>query len=108
MIGIMGTHFGGSYWTLPLVGLNKISGAAEQVRRTKILTESYTVTDTMRDKIVSFSGFTPTVDAFASEKNKRFPKHWEDAFNEDWSSEILLANPPFSKLPDVLDKICLE
>ena len=62
----------------------------------------------MRDKIVSFSGFTPTVDAFASEKNKRFPKHWEDAFNEDWSSEILWANLPFPKLPEVLHKICLE
>ena len=41
----------------------------EQVRRTKILTESYTVTDALRDKIVAWSGLQPTVDAFASEKN---------------------------------------
>ena len=81
---------------------------AEGVRRTKILTESYTVTNNIRDKIVNFAGFTPTVDAFASETNKRFPKHWEDAFGEDWSSEILWMNPPFSMLSDVLDKICLE
>ena len=80
----------------------------EQVRRTKTLTESYTVTDALRDKIVAWSGLQPTVDAFASEKNKRFPRHWENAFQEDWSSEILWAKPPFSMLPDVIDKICIE
>ena len=72
------------------------------------MTESYTVTDVLRDRIVAWSGLQPTVDAFASEKNKRFPRHWENAFQEDWSSEILWANPPFSMLPDVIDKICLE
>ena len=73
-----------------------------------IWTESYTFTDDLRDKIVAWAGITPTVDAFASPTNKRFPLHWEDAFQEDWSSEILWAKPPFLRMPEVIDKICLE
>ena len=84
------------------------SKKAAHIRKVGILTESYTVTDALRDKVVAWAGFTPTVDAFASAKNKRFPRHWEDAFEEDWSSEILWANPPFSRLSEVVDKICLE
>ena len=92
-----------------LPGIAKFfSGEAESVQKVGILTESYTVTDDLRDKIVAWAGITPTVDAFASAKNKRFPRHWEDAFREDWSSEILWANPPFSRMPEVIDKICLE
>ena len=92
-----------------LPGMTKIfSGEAETVQKVGILTESYTVTDDLRDKIVAWAGITPTVDAFASSKKKCFPRHWEDAFREDWSSEILWANPPFSRIPEVIDKICLE
>ena len=92
-----------------LPGMAKFfSGEADLVQKVGILTESYTVTDDLRDKIVAWAGITPTVDAFASAKNKRFPRHWEDAFREDWSSEILWANPPFSRMPEVIDKICLE
>ena len=65
------------------------SGEAESVQKVGILTESYTVTDDLRDKIVAWAGITPTMDAFASAKNKRFPRHWEDALQEDWSSKIL-------------------
>ena len=70
--------------------------------------EIYTVTHDLRNKIVAWAGITHTVDAFASAKNKRFPRHWEDAFQEGWSSEILWANPPFSRMPEVIDKIRLE
>ena len=92
-----------------LPGIAKFfSGEAESVQKVSILTESYTVTEDMRNTIVAWAGITPTVDAFASAKNKRFPRHWKDAFQEDWSSEILWANPPFSRMPEVIDKICLE
>ena len=56
------------------------SGEAESFQKDGILTESYNVTEDLRDKIVAWAGITPTVDAFASAKNKRFPHHWEDAF----------------------------
>ena len=53
--------------------------AVEQMKRfkgalkPKWVTERYAVVDYWRDRIVEWAGFTPTVDMFASEKNKRFP-----------------------------------
>ena len=52
-----------------LPGMAKFfSGEAESVQKVGILTESYTVTDDLRDKIVAWAGNTPTVNAFASAK----------------------------------------
>ena len=60
--------------TLPGRG-SFFSMKAELVRRTKILTQSYTVRDALPDRIVAWSGLQPKVNAFASENNKRFPGH---------------------------------
>ena len=47
----------------------------------------------------------PTVDAFASKDNRRFPEYWsvdDDAFTKSWRGKKLLwINPPF----DVFDRV---
>ena len=49
--------------------------------------------------IASLDASTPTVDAFVSSVNARFPCFWmcrDDAFSKDWGTEELLwINPPF-------------
>jgi hypothetical protein len=60
---------------------------------------------------VQFSDLEPTVDAFASNGNQRVSKFWtiqDDAFKQNWSNEILWANPSFSQLDRVLQKILIE
>ena len=50
--------------------------------------ETYTVSDTWFQKIVDFSGLTPTIDAFASPGDNRVSRFWtrkDDAFSQDWS-----------------------
>ena len=56
-----------------------------------------------------FGGNVPTVDAFASRQNQRFPRFWDskqNAFSKDWSLEDLLwINPPFDKIKEVVHKL---
>jgi hypothetical protein len=48
----------------------------------------------------------PVLDAFADEGNHRFPLWWKDAFAEKWPQDrVVWANPPFSMLSKVVDKI---
>ena len=50
---------------------------------------TYHVVDMWRDRIISELGVTPTVDAFATAGNERFPVFWteaDDAFTKDWST----------------------
>jgi hypothetical protein len=48
----------------------------------------------------------PVLDAFADESNHRFPLWWKDAFAEPWPQDkVIWANPPFSMLGKVVDKI---
>ena len=73
--------------------------------------ETYAVVDTWVRKIIRFSELEPSVDAFASKGNQRVPRFWtkkDDAFKQDWRSEILWMNPPFSQLDRVLHKILNE
>ena len=58
--------------------------------------------------------FHPTVDLFASQLNNQVPRYcswaWDprslgDAFHLDWSQELAWANPPFSIVGRMLDKI---
>ena len=65
-------------------------------------TSAYRVVDEVRDGILAtLDAGKPTVDAFASPVNARFPKFWtrdDDAFQKDWGKEGLLwVNPPFEK-----------
>ena len=62
------------------------------------IVESYTVTAEWVQRIVQFADLVPTVDAFASTGNHRMPRYWtseDDAFLQDWGSEILWMNPLF-------------
>ena len=57
-------------------------------------TSTYRVVNSVRDGIIASLGAgTPTVDAFASAVNARFPRFWtrqDDAFSKDWGTEELL------------------
>ena len=48
--------------------------------------------------------FRPQVDTFANNRNKKFPKFFEDASSEDWS-EPLWINPPFDVFPRGVQKL---
>ena len=70
--------------------------------------ETYTLSDLWLERIIAWSGLTPTVDAFANRQNKRFSHFWtasSNAFKKCWKWETLWLNPPFSKLNQVLEKI---
>ena len=50
----------------------------------------------------------PPIDAFAERGNSRCPYYWDrhcDAFQQNWGVHKLWMNPPFSRLPEVVDKI---
>ncbi len=74
-------------------------------------TETYIVTDKWLQQIVKWSDLEPTIDAFASRGNNRLPDYWtksDDAFQHDWSRDVLWMNPPFSRMESVLQKILTE
>ena len=52
------------------------------------------------------------MDVFASKENTRCPEFWDegvDAFTQPWKQgRALWINPPFSRLPEVVDKIATE
>ncbi len=55
-------------------------------------TEEYVVQKRHMGHILSEFGVKPTVDAFASRANARFPRFWtkeEDAFTQLWGGEVL-------------------
>lgn len=68
----------------------------------------------IKDIMMRLNCGTPSVDAFATMKNRRWTQHWgagnpehPDAFKEDWSFAkvgLIWANPPFSKLSQVVQK----
>jgi len=59
-------------------------------------------------------GIAPVRDAFATPTTRRFPAFWteaEDAFAQAWdypSAGALWANPPFSRLDEVVTKASRE
>ena len=76
-------------------------------------TSAYRVVDSVRDAIIaSLDAGTPTVNAFASLVNARFPGFWtrqDDAFSKDCGAEKLLwINPPFKHFARVIRKIPLN
>ena len=63
-------------------------------------------------KIVKHWGFTASVDAFASEDNKKCHTWWgegspygTDALKQSWKGHFLWLNPPFSRLGEVVGKL---
>ena len=91
------------------------------------VTESYTLEPTLRESAMRQLDVPPnsvTLDLFASHSNHQEAKYLtrkNSAWNYDWSKiaehpekasatpqPTLWANPPFSKLPEVVTKACLE
>ena len=77
------------------------------------VSHDYAVREDLVQTIVdAFGGNVPSVDAFASKENRRFPKFWDtkkNAFKQDWGKERLLwINPPFETLEEVANKIVVD
>ena len=77
-------------------------------------TERYQVLPEMVEKILTQLEVTPTLDAFADPETHILPRWWGeggeclDAFQTSWLPEVvgcLWANPPFSVLKNVVQKI---
>ena len=86
----------------------QLSPVQLQIQKDSWVTETFTVTAEWVQRIVQFSDLEPTIDAFASKGNQRFPRYWtrqDDAFSQDWSTEVIWANPPFSLMDKVIQKI---
>ena len=91
--------------------VNQLSQSERSFQKSQFVSETYAVTPEWFRKIVNFSDLDPTVDAFASEGNQLLDRFWtksENAFEQNWSSEVLWINPPFSKMELVVQKILLE
>ena len=69
---------------------------------------SYRVVDKWRDAICEYfhehHSFWPQYDAFANRKNKRFDKHFRDAWTHKWDKKLWI-NPPFHLIQQVIHKI---
>ena len=74
-------------------------------------TENYSVLPEWREEILEWVGVTPDVDAFATKGNRQFKRYWcesTNAFDQDWSRDILWINAPWSKMRDVLLKAVMD
>jgi hypothetical protein len=76
------------------------------------ISEEYAVLPELVEDILEQFKVRPEVDAFACNGNQQFARWWgpgslehEDAFTCDWGKELLWANPPFSLLQRVVQKI---
>ena len=69
---------------------------------------SYRVVDKWRDAICEYfhehHSFWPQYDAFANRMNKRFDKHFSDAWTHKWDKKLWI-NPPFHLIQQVIHKI---
>ena len=69
---------------------------------------SYRVIDKWRDTICEYfyehHSFWPQYDAFANRENKRFDKHFRDAWTHKWDKKLWI-NPPFHLIQQVIHKI---
>ena len=69
---------------------------------------SYRVVDKWRDAICEYfhehHSFWPQYDAFANRENKRFDKHFRDAWTHKWDKKLCI-NPPFHLIQQVIHKI---
>ena len=66
-------------------------------------------------KILQTPGVHPTVDAFSEVGTRRMTRWWvpgspecQDAFEADWSRDVLWLNPPFTKYAEVVKKIIAD
>ena len=76
-------------------------------------TSAYRVAEPVRDKILQeLDQGIPSVDAFATRVNARFPSFWtreDDAFEQDWGEEELLwINPHFEHFAEVVQKLAQD
>jgi len=76
--------------------------------------EDYAVLPDLVQEACSRLGIPPVRDAFATPINRRFPTFWtkaEDAFAQAWeypNAGALWANPPLSRLDEVVTKAARE
>ena len=86
-------------------------GKVESLNCKKWKSVCYRVVDKWRDILVDYfeknHNFRPQVDAFANNRNKKFPRFYDDAWSEDWS-EPLWINTPFDVFPRVVQKLKLS
>ena len=72
----------------------------------------YAVNQEMVNDIINHFQCRPTVDAFATSQNRRFPRYWsrqDSAWEKDWSKEPLIwCNPPFRQLERVVNKFITD
>ena len=80
----------------------------QQPRPARWKSSSYRVVDKWRDYICEYfaehHSFVPLYDAFANFKNRRFRRHFQDAWSWKWNKP-LWRNPPFHLIQQVLNKI---
>ena len=75
------------------------------------ITETFAVTMPWFHKATEFFRKYPTLDGFVSLGKQRLQNFWtkaEDSFMQDWSSEVLWLNPPFSQMDRVVRKVLME
>jgi hypothetical protein len=75
-------------------------------------TEKYAVQASHVQNILDALKVYPQVDAFSEADSNRFDRWWgpgspecSDAFERDWSQEMLWLNPPYSMYARVVDKL---
>ena len=77
-------------------------------RPSRCHSSSYRVVDKWRDTICEYfyehHSFWPQYDAFANRENKRFDKHFRDAWTHKWDKKLWI-NLPFHLIQQVIHKI---
>ena len=85
------------------------------VLQMKVKRENYAVRQSVMEDALKKLGVAPTIDAFADAANHRLAKWWGegspwgvDAFQQNWKGELLWANPPYTKLEEVVARVKSE
>lgn len=84
------------------------NGLADQASRMELQRDEYYISDQAMQRISNQLG-TPTIDLFASEKNRRcrsYMSREEDAFSIRWRElDLPLIHPPIKLIPKILRKL---
>lgn len=93
------------------------TAADEESRNTNMDTEWRLNTDLLTQAL-GYLDFTPEIDLFATRINSQYPRYMSfkpdptcetvDSFSVSWHGLVFYAFPPFSVIPNVLQKICRD
>ena len=73
--------------------------------------ENYSVLPEVTAEILKWAGVTPDVNGFATKANRQFEPYrnaHNNAFDQDWSRDILWMNAPWSKMEDVVHRAVMD